>query len=168
MTPSQIRKIIDHVANHFELSYEQVTGKSRKEIYVLARHLCYYILNSYCDIHLKTIGSANFFNADHTSVMHGRDKIIYTEELGEKAEELIYDLQKAKLIPLHRVIKNKTLQGAIERISGMEIEIQEMKREIKKLKSKVFLVTEENKELQGYKTKYMLQSFIVNQIKASA
>ena len=65
--------IIQSVCDSFHTSLDNIKRKKRKRELVTARHLCYYFLRKYTDNTLKEIGF--FFNTDHTTVIHGCNKI---------------------------------------------------------------------------------------------
>ncbi len=66
--------VIARTAKYFELSSSDVRGKSRKAPIVHARHMAMYILKSELNLSLERIGEL-FGGRDHTTVMHGVDKI---------------------------------------------------------------------------------------------
>lgn len=65
--------IIQSVCDCFNLSFNDIQKKYRGRDLITARHLCYYFLRKYTDNTLKEIGC--YFNHDHTTVIHGRNKI---------------------------------------------------------------------------------------------
>ena len=65
--------IVQSVCDCFGLSLNDLQKKRRNRDLVTARHLCYYFLRKYTDSTLKEIGG--YFNHDHTTVLHGRDKV---------------------------------------------------------------------------------------------
>ena len=69
-----IEKVKEIVMNYFQLSESDFVSNSRKPLLVYARNLCFYIIRNKYDLNLKKIGE-NFGNKDHTTVMHGIEKI---------------------------------------------------------------------------------------------
>jgi len=67
-------KIISCVANYYNVSIEQLKGKSRKNSIVLARQIAMYLIRSILDIPFDEIGSL-FNNRDHSTIMHSVSKI---------------------------------------------------------------------------------------------
>ena len=68
------RKIINIVADYYNLEPSQIIGKTRTEQIVLARHISMYLVRDLLDIPLKKIGEA-FGGRDHTTVMSAIEKV---------------------------------------------------------------------------------------------
>jgi|SRR6478752_2867138 len=66
-------KIINTVCDHFSMNEQQLKGSCRDKELVHARHLIFYFLRKYTSISLKRAGQ--LFNRDHTTVIHGLDKL---------------------------------------------------------------------------------------------
>ena len=66
--------VIAKTAKFFELPTSEVRGKSRKAPIVHARHLAMYLLKTKLDLPLERVGEL-FGGRDHTTVMHGVDKV---------------------------------------------------------------------------------------------
>ena len=64
-----IEAIQQHVADHFNLTQEQLTGKGRKQDVVRARHIAMFLVRSLIGSHFTTIG-LHFGNRDHSTVIH--------------------------------------------------------------------------------------------------
>ncbi len=64
-----IEAIQQHVADHFNLTREQLTGKGRTQYVVAARHLAMFIVKRLLGSHFTTIG-LHFGNRDHSSIIH--------------------------------------------------------------------------------------------------
>lgn len=71
VTPSYI---IEVVAEHFGFKTEMLTSKKRDAEIILPRQIAMYLCCEMTDYSLKEIGEA-LGKKDHTTVMHGRDKI---------------------------------------------------------------------------------------------
>ena len=61
-------RIINIVLNHFDLSFAQISRKTRYQNIVYPRHVLIYILSKNTNLTLKGIGE--MFHKDHTTVMH--------------------------------------------------------------------------------------------------
>ncbi|MDE6983349.1 MAG: chromosomal replication initiator protein DnaA, partial [Lachnospiraceae bacterium] len=89
--------IIDVVAEHFNISKEDITSKKRNSEYVLPRQIIMYLCRHMTESSLQVI-AANLGKKDHTTVIHGVEKIeekIQTDEdLRNKVETI-----KKKLSP---------------------------------------------------------------------
>lgn len=70
--------IIDIVADHFGITYEDIISKRRNSELVQPRQICMYLCRKLTDESLQSIGKA-LGKKDHTTVIHGIDKI--TEEI---------------------------------------------------------------------------------------
>ena len=64
-----IEAIQQQVANHFNLTQEQLTGKGRKQDVVTARHIAMFLVRSLIGSHFTAIG-LHFGNRDHSTVIH--------------------------------------------------------------------------------------------------
>ena len=100
--PEQARKIsplliINVVAEHFNISKEDITSKKRNSEYVLPRQFIMYLCRHLTETSLQTIASL-LGKKDHTTVIHGvekiEDKIKTDEDLANKIETI-----KKKLSP---------------------------------------------------------------------
>lgn len=89
--------IIDIVAEHFGITPEDIVSKRRNSEFVLPRQICMYLCRHLTEESLQSIGKA-LGKKDHTTVIHGIDKI--TNELPE-SEELKnkIDIIKKKINP---------------------------------------------------------------------
>ena len=70
-SPSElsIEAIQQQVADHFNLTQDQLTGKGRKQEVVAARHLAMFLVKRLIGSHFTTIG-LHFGNRDHSSIIH--------------------------------------------------------------------------------------------------
>ena len=64
-----IEAIQQQVADHFNLTQEQLTGKGRKQDVVTARHIAMFLIRSLIGSHFTAIG-LHFGNRDHSTVIH--------------------------------------------------------------------------------------------------
>lgn len=79
-------KIIQVVCDHFGLNADHLKSSCRDKELVHARHVIFYFLRKHTSISLKNAG--RIFNRDHTTVLHGLDKLsdIMDTEPAVKAE----------------------------------------------------------------------------------
>lgn len=86
ITPSLI---IDVVAEHFGIMPDDITSKRRNSEFVQPRQICMYLCRHLTDESLQSIGKA-LGKKDHTTVIHGIDKItaelVNNEELKSRIE----------------------------------------------------------------------------------
>ena len=89
--------IIDVVAEHFGISPEDIVSKRRNSEFVQPRQICMYLCRHLTEESLQNIGKA-LGKKDHTTVIHGIDKI--TDELlvNEELKNRI-DILKKKINP---------------------------------------------------------------------
>jgi len=71
---NNISKIKEIVSKYFNVTINEIDSKSRKAQIVYARQIIMYILKNNYNLSLKVIGS-NIGDRDHTTVLHGIDKI---------------------------------------------------------------------------------------------
>ena len=100
--PDQVRElspalIIDVVAEHFNISKEDITSKKRNSEYVLPRQIIMYLCRHLTDTSLQMIASY-LGKKDHTTVIHGVEKIEEKIQTDEDLENKIETIKK-KLTP---------------------------------------------------------------------
>ena len=81
------------VAEKYNIKVTDLKGKSRKKDIVLPRHISMYLARDILDDSLVTISNA--FERDHTTVMHGIDKIKEEMSLNPDFKEEIESLRKS-------------------------------------------------------------------------
>jgi len=88
-------QILDSVSKHFKIPVDEIRGYSRKAPIVHARHIAVYITREITGDSWKHIGSL-FGDRDHTSMMHGYQKIsemmVRDRELRSSVKMLIRNL----------------------------------------------------------------------------
>lgn len=87
------QKIINVVADYYNLTASQLTGKIRTGQIALARHIAMYLIRITLDIPLKKIGDM-FGGKDHTTVMSGISKVDKELKTNESLREAVAELQK--------------------------------------------------------------------------
>ena len=87
------QKIINVVADYYNLAPSQLTGKSRSGQIALARHIAMYLIRNTLDIPLKKIGDM-FGGKDHTTVMSGISKVDKELKTDRSLKEAVEELQK--------------------------------------------------------------------------
>jgi chromosomal replication initiator protein len=68
------KEVLSAVANHYSIKQKAICGTSRQKEIVIARHVAMYLLKVLLSLSYSEIGQL-FSNRDHTSVMHGVNKI---------------------------------------------------------------------------------------------
>ena len=87
------QKIINVVADYYNLTPSQITGKDRNSQLVLARHLSMYLIRKYIDIPLKKVGEM-FGGKDHTTVMSAITKVDKELKTSAQLQAALADLEK--------------------------------------------------------------------------
>ena len=87
------QKIINVVADYYNLTPSQLTGKIRTGQIALARHIAMYLIRNTLDIPLKKIGDM-FGGKDHTTVMSGIQKVDKGLKTDEDLRTAVEDLKK--------------------------------------------------------------------------
>lgn len=86
-------KIINTVADYYNLAPSQLTGKIRTGQISLARHIAMYLIREMLDLPLKKIG-ATFGGKDHTTVMSALIKVDKELKNNNQLKEAIAELKK--------------------------------------------------------------------------
>jgi chromosomal replication initiator protein DnaA len=89
--------IIDMVAEHFNISSSDIIGKNRNSEIVYPRQIAMYLCRNLISTPLKTIGVL-LGKRDHSTVIHGSDKITKEMETSESTRNTI-DIIKKKINP---------------------------------------------------------------------
>ena len=87
------QKIINVVADYYNLSPSQLIGKVRTGQIALARHIAMYLIRINIDVPLTKVGNA-FGGRDHTTVMNGIAKVESMLKTDESLKAAIETLQK--------------------------------------------------------------------------
>ena len=85
--------IITIVAEHFDVTADEIKGNKRNSKVVYPRQIAMYLCRELTNIPLKAIGSC-LGNRDHTTIMHGCDKIEQEIASSESTQKLIEILKK--------------------------------------------------------------------------
>ena len=89
--------IISVVAEHFNLTPTDLSGNKRNSKVVVPRQIAMYLCREIIDTSLKTIGKS-LGNRDHTTVMHGIEKIEKDLETDLNLSNTV-DILKKKINP---------------------------------------------------------------------
>ncbi len=88
ITPSFI---LDTVADHYNITVEEILSKKKNKEIALPRQICMYLCRKYTNESLQNVGRI-LGNRDHTTVMHGFEKIgksIDTDEILKNNIEIL-------------------------------------------------------------------------------
>ena len=86
------QKIINVVADYYNLAPSQITGKVRTGQIALARHISMYLIRKHLDVPLKRIGLM-FGGKDHTTVMNGIAKVDKELKTDKQLQDGINELE---------------------------------------------------------------------------
>ena len=90
--PPRPIKVISVVAKYFDYRNKDLTGKSRKADLVKARHVAMYLLREELGLQLIKVGEL-MGGRDHTTVMHGVDKIKGEIEINKEVRNKVMNLK---------------------------------------------------------------------------
>ena len=86
-------KIINVVADYYNLVPSQLTGKVRTGQLALARHVAMYLIRNNIDVPLSKIGNI-FGGRDHTTVMNGVQKVDKELKTNKQLQDAIAELEE--------------------------------------------------------------------------
>ena len=89
--------IIDIVSEHFNIPISELKGKKRNAEIVLPRQIIMYLCRTMTETSLQIIGRS-LGKRDHTTVLHGADKITSDMQKDETLRNTI-DILKKKINP---------------------------------------------------------------------
>jgi len=83
--------VLDVVCDYFNLSQKELIGAKRQKELVLPRHITMFILSERLNMTVEKIGQI-LGKRDHTTVMHGRDKIKGLANTDQKVQRLLTEI----------------------------------------------------------------------------
>lgn len=88
---SSLQSILQETAKYFGIEEQKIRGKTRKQNIVLARQVAMYLMREHTEASFNQVGE-EFGGRDHTTVMHGVDKIknllSYQGDIREAVEKI--------------------------------------------------------------------------------
>lgn len=87
------QKIINVVADYYNLTPSMLTSKTRTGQIALARHIAMYLIRKHLDVPLKKIGDV-FGGKDHTTVMSGIEKVEKGLKTDQQLKKAIEELEQ--------------------------------------------------------------------------
>ncbi|MBI3109601.1 chromosomal replication initiator protein DnaA [Candidatus Daviesbacteria bacterium] len=87
------KKILDSICAFFNLSLKDLAGPKRQKELVLPRHLAMYILCEELNMTVEKIGQI-LGGRDHTTVMHGRDRIKQLVNSDREVQRLLIEVRQ--------------------------------------------------------------------------
>lgn len=92
--PSDHKQILSAICRFFDLNLKDLTGPKRQKELVLPRHITMYLLSEELGMTVEKIGQV-LGGRDHTTVMHGRDRIKGALDKDMDVQKLVGDVKKA-------------------------------------------------------------------------
>ena len=86
------QKILNAVADYYNIPVSEITGKGRNAQVIVARHIAMYLIRNNLDVPLKRIGEI-FGGRDHTTVMSAITKVDKELKTDEQLSLAIKDLE---------------------------------------------------------------------------
>lgn len=83
--------LIDRVCDAYNQSRKDILGKSRKNEFIIPRHLCMFLLHEIFKMNKTLVGRV--FGCKHTTVMHGIQNIQNRLEKDKKLQEVVNNLR---------------------------------------------------------------------------
>jgi chromosomal replication initiator protein len=90
------RVVLSTVCSYFNLNLKDLTGPKRQKELVLPRHIAMYLLSEELNMTVEKIGQI-LGGRDHTTVMHGRDKIKTLVDKDREVQRIVIEV-KQKII----------------------------------------------------------------------
>lgn len=94
--PLDQKRVIASICNYFDLNLKDLTGPKRQKELVLPRHIAMYILTEEASLTVERVGQI-LGGRDHTTVMHGRDRIKKLINNDREIQKILIEL-KQKLL----------------------------------------------------------------------
>jgi chromosomal replication initiator protein len=85
--------IIDQVCKYFNITKQVIVGKRRNREFVEPRMIAIYLITEFLNIPLVSIGQL-LGNRDHTTIMHGRNKIQSLLATDNRVKMIVKDISK--------------------------------------------------------------------------
>lgn len=90
------KKVLETICQYFNLNQKDLTGSRRQKELVLPRHIAMFILSESLNLTVEKIGQL-LGKRDHTTVMHGRDKIKKLANQDREVQRMLIEI-KQKLV----------------------------------------------------------------------
>lgn len=98
---NQLEEVINIVCEFYNISSDELKGTCRKSNLVKARHVFFYL--SYIVLEKSLYEIANVSQNNHTSVLHGRNKISDEIRFYPKLKKEVSDL-KLKILSINNIV----------------------------------------------------------------
>jgi chromosomal replication initiator protein len=91
------KKVLETICNYFSLNQKELTGAKRQKELVLPRHLAMFILSEQLNLTVEKIGLL-LGKRDHTTVMHGRDKIKKLMNQDREVQRMLIEIKQKLMV----------------------------------------------------------------------
>ena len=88
--------ILEKVCRYFNVTEEDIIGKSKKKEIVEPRQVAVYIITELLDLPLASIGKI-FNGRDHTTIIHSRDKVAERLKTDNRLKIAVEDIKNMVL-----------------------------------------------------------------------
>lgn len=88
------KQVLSTICQHFDIRLNELTGPRRQKGLVLPRHLTMHILSEDLNLTVERIGEI-LGGRDHTTVMHGRDKIKKLAATDREVQRVLIEVRQA-------------------------------------------------------------------------
>ncbi len=92
------KKVLDTICQYFNLNQKELLGSKRQKELVLPRHLAMFILSEDLNLTVEKIGLL-LGKRDHTTVMHGRDKIKKLVNQDREVQRMLIEIKQKLVVP---------------------------------------------------------------------
>lgn len=87
------KQVLSATCSFFNITLKELTGPKRQKELVLPRHIVMYFLSEELNLTVEKIGQV-LGNRDHTTVMHGRDKIKKLVNQDRKVQRMLVEIKQ--------------------------------------------------------------------------
>ncbi len=87
------KKVLETVCQYFNLNQKELIGSRRQKELVLPRHITMFILSEHLNLTVEKIGQV-LGGRDHTTVMHGRDKIKKMVNQDREVQRMLIEIKQ--------------------------------------------------------------------------
>ena len=87
------QKVLNTIANYYNLSVTQITGKIKTANIVTARHIAIYLIRTLLNTPYKKIGEL-FSKRDHSTIMHSVEKVDEMLKADTQLKTVVDELKK--------------------------------------------------------------------------
>ena len=92
------KQILSTICEFFNISLKDMTGPKRQKGLVLPRHIAMYLLSEELKFTVEKIGQV-LGGRDHTTVMHGRDKIKKLVNQDREVQRMLIEIKQKLVVP---------------------------------------------------------------------